>query len=201
VTLEHVNDKRRGRRISLLFVLPLAAVALQFALIYGGYVEPYPALMMPSFGGNPTDAAGITTFVTVEAQVGFADGKGTEPLTLARLFAPMPNSMHNPTAWDVFRPTPEGADLARASDRCRAARCGWCAWCGQSTVASSSPRRPATNQSRHLTASDGDRDDCVGDFPCGTGVAHEPLASTTTGTLNYGRTLRPYPSSAPPEMM
>jgi hypothetical protein len=122
VTPEQADDKRRNRRISLLFVLPIAAVALQFALIYGGYGEPYPALMMPSFGGNPTNAAGAITFMTVEAEVGFADGKGTEPLTLARLFAPMPNSMHNPTAWDVFRPTP-----ISASDN-RPIRTGLKAW-------------------------------------------------------------------------
>jgi hypothetical protein len=112
VTLEQANDeKRRNRRISLWFVLPVAALVLQFALIRGGYGEPHPALMMPGFLGTATNADGTITFVTVDTQVGFA-GAAAEPLPLARLLAPMPSSMHGPTAWDVFRPTPKSASPA-----------------------------------------------------------------------------------------
>ncbi len=99
-----------------MFVLPVAALVLQFALIRGGYGEPYPALMMPGFLGTATNADGTITFVTVDTQVGFA-GAAAEPLPLARLLAPMPSSMLGPTAWDVFRQTPRSASPAPRTGR------------------------------------------------------------------------------------
>jgi hypothetical protein len=108
------NDEKNGnRRISLLFLLPIVALVLQFALIRGGYGEPYPALMMPGFTGTATNADGNITFIAVDTRVGFAPDGATEPLTLARLFASMPSSMRGPTAWDVFRPTPQSPSQSR----------------------------------------------------------------------------------------
>jgi hypothetical protein len=79
--------------VSLLFLLPVAALLVQGALLSQDLGEPYPAISMPGFGGTRTGADGVIRVSAIEVEIGFIDPPSTARTTIGALLAPMPGSI------------------------------------------------------------------------------------------------------------
>ena len=90
------------RWVQWLFALPVAALIGQGALDYVGLGEPYPALIMPGFGGTRTDGDGIIHATTLEIEVHFVDSPQVERPTVPAFFR-LPGSIVGVAAGNVFR--------------------------------------------------------------------------------------------------
>jgi len=87
------------------FLLTPLLVVAQLAMIHARYGEPYPAIMMPAFGGTLATPAGNIAIESGAAVVRFTDGS-TARATLRALLAEMPVSHHWVVGTTMFRHTP-----------------------------------------------------------------------------------------------
>lgn len=86
--------------------LTFALVALLFPIQYliaKRLAEPYPAIMMPGFGGARTDSSGAYVLGKADLVVTFRDGT-RDSASLRTVFARAPSSQFWPVAEGILRP-------------------------------------------------------------------------------------------------
>jgi hypothetical protein len=95
-------------RIRLLFLAAIVSQPLQY-LITAKSGEPYPALMLPGFGGTMADRDGNIRFRNVKCKVLFQDGR-VDWISAYTLLSEAPSSHHGVMMAHMFSPPPAKAD-------------------------------------------------------------------------------------------
>ncbi len=96
------TDEKRERRIKSLFAIVAVLLPLQYvAAVKTG--EPYPAIVMPSFGGWAVDPAGRFWVGATDVTVFFSDGSKSE-VPLRTIFDQAPESHYSVMAEFALKP-------------------------------------------------------------------------------------------------
>lgn len=93
------------RKVRLIFAIVAGVIALQTLVVYR-VSEPYPAIMMPGFGGTLRGGDGSVQVETVEILARF-DDLSERPVGLDQLLADAPESMRLSIARWMFEPPRE----------------------------------------------------------------------------------------------
>lgn len=134
---------RERRAARLAFAAIALLFVLQVVLIRGGAGEPYPAVIMPGFGGSGGYRDGEVHVARMEAVLVHADGETA--VSQRQLLAPYPDSHHGSIAGLFLNPAPREAPplrrwlrrtllpgLAAGQDRpggrVNPSLCGWARW-------------------------------------------------------------------------